>query len=468
MKDLIILYKHSLVRAVCEVNRNLKNGVRPYLLEYEAPSIQRLSTKMKMPFGVCDDYVQIATAVLRSNGIPVAVDFTLQWAARTMGHSWNVIIPNLGKCIPFSGIGSDPGEPHMPDEKMAKVYRKTYASNPFIEQLLENNRIEDVPSSFRSPFFRDVTSEYVRSCDIAVDMDVPDDTFVYLAVFDNRKWEPVALSKAKGGKALFKDMGREVVYMPVLYKAGNAIPVNHPFLLTACGEIFLFIPDMQKIQTLILSRKYPVYAHVYEIANRIIGGEFQASEKADFQDAKTFHRIEKWGTTAEEVSIPSTGKAYRYWRFVNPKDRHCLIAEIVFIDRATHSPVRGTVIGTPGSWMNDSTKVKESAFDNNLLTSFDGAAGVNSWVGMDFGKPVDIEKIIYTPRGDGNTIELGDEYELFYWGNNQWNTLGRRIGEGVRLRYDNVPVGALFLLRDLTKGKEERIFSYVDGKQVFW
>lgn len=201
------LYKHSLVRAVCEVNRNLKNGVRPYLLEYEAPSIQRLSTKMKMPFGVCDDYVQIATAVLRSNGIPVAVDFTPQWAARAMGHSWNVIIPNLGKCIPFSGIGSDPGEPHMPDEKMAKVYRKTYASNPFIEQLLENNWIEDVPSSFHSPFFRDVTSEYVRSCDIAVDMDVPDDTFVYLAVFDNRKWEPVALSKAKGGKALFKDMG---------------------------------------------------------------------------------------------------------------------------------------------------------------------------------------------------------------------------------------------------------------------
>ena len=31
-----------------------------------------------------------------------------------------------------------------------------------------------------------------------------------------------------------------------------------------------------------------------------------------------------------------------------------------------------------------------------------------------------------------------------------------------------MPRGALYWLRDLSKGKEERIFSYEDGKQVWW
>ena len=38
-------------------------------------------------------------------------------------------------------------------------------------------------------------------------------------------------------------------------------------------------------------------------------------------------------------------------------------------------------------------------------------------------------KIIYTPRGDGNTIGIGDEYELFYWTDHHWASLGKQIAE---------------------------------------
>lgn len=462
------LYKNSLVRAVCEVNRNMKNGVRPYLLEYDAPLVQRLSTKIRLPFGVCDDYVQIATSILRSNGIPVAVDFTPQWAARASGHSWNVILPNNGKCIPFSGVGSDPGQPHMPDEKMAKVYRKTYAINPAVEELIKAEKKKNLPEVFHKPFLKDVTSEYMHCSDITLDVKEAKNKYVYLAVFNNQSWSPVAFSKIKNEKAVFKDVGRDVVYLPVCYTDGKPEPIGEPFLLTSRGSVQPLIPDMEKKQSMILYRKYPVYGHVFEIAHRIIGGEFQASDNENFSDAITLHKIEKWGTTGEEVNVPSSGKGYRYWRLFNPKDSHCNVAEITFIDRTTHQSVYGDIIGTEGSWQNNPAKCKEAAFDKNLLTAFDGPEGVHAWVGMDFGKPVDIEKIIYTPRGDGNTIEIGDEYELFYWGNARWNSLGKQVANSVRLQYDNVPSGALYWIEDLSKGKEERIFEYKEGKQVFW
>ena len=102
------------------------------------------------------------------------------------------------------------------------------------------------------------------------------------------------------------------------------------------------------------------------------------------------------------------------------------------------------------------------------MTSFDAPTSNGAWVGMDFGKPVDIEKILFTARGDGNTIDIGDTYELFYWGNGHWNSLGKQKANTVTLEYKNVPAGALYWLRDLTKGEEERIFTYENGKQIWW
>ncbi|MCD8262113.1 MAG: hypothetical protein LUD15_12085 [Bacteroides sp.] len=72
------------------------------------------------------------------------------------------------------------------------------------------------------------------------------------------------------------------------------------------------------------------------------------------------------------------------------------------------------------------------------------------------------------PRSDDNFIKDGEQYELFYW-DREWVSLGKMRGERSKqyLEYDHVPRNALYLLRNLTKGKEERIFTYEDGKQVW-
>lgn len=459
-------YRGSAVWATHRVNNQLREDVHPYLLDYNMYPIHRLRTKTKLPFGVCEDYVEMATSVMRSNGIPVMMDFTPQWPFLDLGHSWNVLLANNGKNIPFSGAESNPGEPHKLGEKMAKVYRRTYARNAEMQDLLGSERY--VPETFRTPFIKDVTAEYMATCDVDIKIDSEHSKYVYLAVFNNPSWIPIAFAKVKNHIAQFKKLGKNVLYLPVSYTEYGIQPVGNPFILTSKGKVTTIIPNKKVLQSMTLYRKYPLFKHVQDIAYRILGAKFQAANKPTFEDSVSIYRIDKWGTRGEEINIPPLGNKYRYWRLFQPEWSHCNVAEITFVERDSHLRNQGKVIGLPRSWNNDPNTYKEAAFDGDLLTFFDSALPAGGWVGMDFGHPVDIEKIIYTPRGDGNTIGIGDEYELFYWTDHHWASLGKQIATTIKLEYTEVPSGGLYFLRNLTRGKEERIFTYVDGEQVFW
>ena len=64
-------------------------------------------------------------------------------------------------------------------------------------------------------------------------------------------------------------------------------------------------------------------------------------------------------------------------------------------------------------------------------------------------------------------IEQGKNYELFYW-DNEWVSLGQTIADSYILEYPNVPSNALYWLHCVDETKDERIFTYENGKQVFW
>ncbi len=49
-----------------------------------------------------------------------------------------------------------------------------------------------------------------------------------------------------------------------------------------------------------------------------------------------------------------------------------------------------------------------------------------------------------------------------------WVSLGTKISNDYFLNYDNVPSGALYWLKNHTRGIEERIFTIENGKQIFW
>ena len=145
------------------------------------------------------------------------------------------------------------------------------------------------------------------------------------------------------------------------------------------------------------------------------------------------------------------------------------MAEIEFYTLNNGQPEKlsGKIIGTDKNYITDGTS-RALAFDGNPLTYFSEFDLNGAWVGLDLGSPQLIDSIRFLPRNDDNNIRIGDEYELVYWDKGQWVSLGKQIAEDYMLHYTNVPENALYLLHNLSRGKEERIFTYENGKQIWW
>jgi len=86
---------------------------------------------------------------------------------------------------------------------------------------------------------------------------------------------------------------------------------------------------------------------------------------------------------------------------------------------------------------------------------------------MDFGKPVEIQKIKFLARNDDNNVIPGSDYELLYW-DNEWKSFAKKTATSDSLVFENVPSNALYLLHYYGEGVEERIFTYENDKQIWY
>ena len=224
-------------------------------------------------------------------------------------------------------------------------------------------------------------------------------------------------------------------------------------------------PDHSRLQDITLNRKYPHFNRVVKFRGLMKGGHFEAANKADFSDAVECAVIKKTpriGYDTLSVSLPGGGK-YRYWRFVAQDRGKCNTAEIKLISGgAALEPVEALGAGNGL----DGTKPAD-AFDGDELTYYISDTPANGWVGVDMGKPVSVDKIAYKPRNDDNDVTAGHTYELCYFENGRQRSAGVQRAAGGSVTFRGVPSGALYVLHDLDKGTEERIFTYVDG-EVRW
>jgi hypothetical protein len=72
------------------------------------------------------------------------------------------------------------------------------------------------------------------------------------------------------------------------------------------------------------------------------------------------------------------------------------------------------------------------------------------------------------PYNLSNEIKIGDSYRLLYWANDAWVSLGDQTATEKSLYYDNIPANALLLLRNVSRGKQERPFIIRNGQQIFY
>ncbi len=445
----------------------IKNKLGIYLTHYDHYGFFATSSLSRLAYGICDDYTTLGAAVLRSHGIPVVTEYIPSWTTADMGHKWFSIL-NKGKNIASPwGIESRPGDPFFLENMYPKVFRYTYAAEPKYAEYLANAKYIH-PSI--TPFQKDITADYVRTSNLNIPVNNLNikDKYVYIALFDNIQWTIVDIGVLNRKNANFENMGRGIVYLVFGYTGYNLIPISLPFLLDFDGSIKYFKSEENgESHSVRLTRKFPRKDIVETMEEKILGGKIQASNNKSFSDYKTFYTIDS--LMFPDIAHFVNNDNYRYWRYCSPSGSNCNIAELAFFekDSSNNTPVAGEIIGTINEISDNSPEwKKENAFDGNWLTMFQYAKEDGGWIGLDLGEPKCINRFRCVPRSDDNNIHYGDTYELLYW-NNKWQSLGQQVAEEKYLIFNNVPKNALLLLKNNTQGKEERIFTYEDNKQIW-
>lgn len=440
----------SSVEACRQVNAVLPN----FQLDWDFPTMSYTQI-MASRRGSCESQAALAIFVMRALGIPVTFEYTPKWFRENRGHSWNAVRDSTGKYISFMGAETAPGAWHTGvGSNTTKIYRLTFSGQNVFRNVSDTISWEKHPNHTR-----DVSSEYDGYETVEVLDGIPHSPSenIYLAAWGERTWNIVGLCDS------LVSLQKNVLYLPVYYTGGRQVPVKHPFIVHEKDSIQFFKPDTVNKQTVEFDALSPITPGW---RFRMQNGYFEGANKPDFSDAERLYKItDVPDDKFHEVKI-KTSRPFRYFRYVSPTDKaaHCNVAEIKLLD-SSDSIISGTPIGTSEVWDAHPTMTHDKAFDGDVRTFFD-AKDNNSWTGLDLDFPRTISKIHYLPRTvDYFGIYAEHIYELFYWSDQGWKSLGEQQGTLEPLRYQ-VPKNALFYLKNKTIDKEGvRIFSILDGIQ---
>ncbi|HBF34754.1 TPA: beta-galactosidase [Candidatus Sumerlaeota bacterium] len=146
---------------------------------------------------------------------------------------------------------------------------------------------------------------------------------------------------------------------------------------------------------------------------------FQIQTSADGQTWKpVLDQSQTTDTDKTRTFFGNFGNAVGYVRvqFVGlPDGQPAALAEVTVgggkdmtLDAAQLS---GRIIGTPGSWKNDSACAMDAAMDGNQETFFDAAQESGAWVGLDLGTPQGVAKVRYCPRKELPQRMVGGKFQ---------------------------------------------------------
>ncbi len=334
-----------------------------------------------------------------------------------------------------------PGLSVQYEKTIPKIYRETWTAQEKMIRLHKKVSGEEIYAKLVKPNMTDVTGQYLRTAEVAVRGNMfSRHKIAYLAVFDRSGWMPVAYSEFNWfGKAVFRQMGKNIVYMPMNMENGRPVAVGNPFILDNNGEKKLLQPDYEKRADLHLIRKYPLFAYSAIHVAAFKDAVFRGANEPDFSDAKDIYTISQYPFYPLEASVTAP-EHFRYIRLDTKDGAKARVEKLEFYTRDKN----GKLLHLKG---------KISRADRMLQMELDSASCIS--------------KIEVWPRNDLNYIIPGNQYELFFW-DKDWISAGVRIASDFYLDYAGIPSGTLYWLRCLNEGKEERIFTYENGKQFWW
>ena len=304
---------------------------------------------------------------------------------------------------------------------------------------------------YDSPFFKDVTDEYQETSEVCVELMKSaklSSRDVFICVFGNDDWKPISWGRAKFGKAKFLNMGRRAMYLVKGYVGGSLEPVSYPFFLDDFGHVEYVGLGKDPMRTSFrLNRKYPMFQRVISAQKSLHGGIVLGSDDISFRKADTVCVFPEWSLTSGMVSTDQESP-HRYWRFISNMRSVSDMAELYFYD--------------DNSLRVDMTADSDSLsyiIDGDPLTYYSADRDDPSGV-LDAGKPVMLGHISYIRGGDGNAIIPGDLYRVSWWNGKGWTVHCEVEAKDIELQIEDIPADKLCYIEGLSRGVQNRIFTY--------
>lgn len=222
------------------IRRDVHQWVRFSDLYYLHPTDQGFDEMNARGLGRCEDISNMMGYAMRANAIPVATDYTPYWADRDNNHAWEVILDARGEGR--AGLSN----------RAAKIYRKTFAIQGDSLGALKTDR-ESVPKWLAGRNFIDVTSQYLTTSDVTIELEnqAPAGArFAYLCVFNGGEWKAIHWGMIEDGRVMFTAMGRRIAYLPAYQVEKELRPAAAPFILDEQGRVCPLRADSARLLTI--------------------------------------------------------------------------------------------------------------------------------------------------------------------------------------------------------------------------
>ncbi len=447
--------------------------------EYEM-DIPMYDPKMleKFKYCICDHRCWFNSLLFSSLGMAVAIDFVPCWGNWSGSHTWNVLI-NEGDSYAFEPFWDEDRWKYKQiynniaidsvwgGVRLPRVFRKTYAN--YYEDILLDNEISlsDIPELFRDYKKKDVSKEYFETTDIVIRLDdVPKNAkYCFLCVWDSPGWKPVQWGKIRFDRVTFKDMGRDIVYLPAYYSNGSLIPAGDPLLLKQDGSI----------------RRITVgQGHERVTLRRVNGKVFYQNN--NWKYIKSLDKMRFWGIKEEKSELlcqttVDMVQAYQQWQVkcttANRYVRIQLPTELFAMGSLDFYTSNGKIADYEiTTFIEAEQKEEKVAFllDQCGATTY-SAHVPDKYVDIDLGQEYHLTAIGITPYCE-SSLKKGSTFTLKYWQDGGWHPVSSKMGNDSFLIFEEVPRNALLLLQrdkcdQYATKKNERIFTYKNG-EIEW
>ena len=443
-------------------------SVTPYPFGHIGPEyVQYLS-------GTCREVTDFGVYLFRALGIPCAIDFVPVRSYINAGHFW------------LTTWNKD-GEEYMTDfpqklrpvrknwwyrwDDSPKVYRYTFSANrDLYEQMAKYG--EEVYPFWSLPKFADVTYKYGYNFkkELIIPLDKQYKTkrsgkIAYLCVSDRDRWTPIDWTEYDASRLSFQYVRNGSFMRVATYENGTLCFLTDPFYVDKQSNEIYYYPAGKEKEDVVLYAKCDIgRENMYR--DRMIGGVFEGSNYPDFLEKDTLFIIQGRPNRLNTTVKSWPDKEYRYLRYFGPPKSACNISEVAFYEKNDTVALSGKIIGTPGCYQHDGTHEYTNVFDGKTWTSFDYFKPTGGWAGLDLGRKVRVDRIVYTPRNRDNYVRPDDVYELFYC-DRDWKSAGKIKATADSLVFRDIPLNTVLLLRNHTRGLDERIFIYENGTQLW-